>query len=81
MTADPRNVPLIERRADARVLEGKIRDHKRGCLDCARTRGQCSAAAVMRKELKAMREELRTWFAPGPDQATLWEDSDALPRV
>ena len=72
--ANPRNVPLIECRADARVLEDKIREHKKDCQDCAwSAKGQCGNAQAMRNELKAIREELRTWFESGPDQETLFE--------
>ena len=74
MPANPRNVPLIERRADARVLEDQIREHRKDC----RYAGRCPEARAMREELKAIREELRTWFAPGADQPPLFETTQAI---
>lgn len=68
MTA-PRNVPLIERRADARDLSQRISEHKH---DGQRCKPACAELVKMRKDLAAIREELRTWFDPGPDQPDLF---------
>ena len=65
----PRNVPLIERRADARDLQARIDEHRRQGAKC---KPACDELVQMRAELKAIREEIRTWFAPGPDQEELF---------
>lgn len=67
-----RNVPLAERRADARALEDAIKAHRGGCLTCV-PRVKCQELRDMSAELKKIRQEIRTWFAPGPDQMTLEE--------
>ena len=64
----PRNVPLIERRADVKRLEEEIRQHKADCDKAPR----CETYKELAAELKAARDEIRTWFAPGPDQGELF---------
>lgn len=64
----PRNVPLIERQADARVLAAQIEEHRRDC-----TGGKsCPELAEMRAELTAIRREIATWFDPPADAETLF---------
>lgn len=65
-----RNVPLAERRGDAAALADQITEHKRSEACCVG--GECADLKAMRAELKEIRAEIRTWFAPSPDASTLF---------
>ena len=65
----PRNVPLIMRRADVKRLEEEIRQHRSDCDKAP----ACENHKELTAELKAAREDVRTWFAPVPDQEALFQ--------
>jgi hypothetical protein len=67
-----RSVPLFERRADARNLDDAIKAHKPGCLACSVSRQGCEQVLEMRAEMRKIRDEIKHWFDPGPDQPTLF---------
>jgi hypothetical protein len=67
----PRSIPLILRRADARDLDVRIKEHRRDCAKCV-PRMPCDELTQMRADLAAIRHELRTWFDPGDDQPALF---------
>jgi hypothetical protein len=66
-----RNYPLAGRRGQARVLDEQVREHRRECRHCW-TRQPCGEARALAAELAAIRAEIKHWFDPGPDQATLF---------
>lgn len=70
MSGTVRSVPLIERRADARVLDENMKRHLKDCRSCGVAK--CGVYRGMKAELAKIREELRTWFAPGPDDQPLF---------
>lgn len=65
-----RSVPLAERRAGARALEEAIRGHRHDGVKC---KPACAELTGMRTELAAIRREIATWFAPGPDDPVLFD--------
>lgn len=63
---------LADAKAAARGLVEAIAFHKRDCQECSRAmRIVCAGRREMERELAALRRDIRTWFAPGPDQGTL----------
>jgi hypothetical protein len=67
-----RSYPLAEARAQARGLDGQLREHRRECLHCM-TRQPCGEVRDLAAELAMVRDEIKHWFDPGPDQGTLFE--------
>ena len=69
-----RNIPLAERRAEARDLDARLKEHRKACYTC-RSRNPCDVAADLAADLAAelaeARQDIRTWFDPGPDQGEL----------
>lgn len=63
-----KSVPLIEKRAEVKLLAEREKAH---LADCARG-NSCTKLREIRAELKAARTELATWFAPGEDQEPLF---------
>jgi hypothetical protein len=70
-----RNFPLAERRAQACGLDEQFKEHRRECVDCM-TRQPCGEARELAAELAAVRDEIKHWFDPGPDQTALFEASE-----
>ena len=66
----PRSAPLILRRAEARALAARIKERS-GELQAGDLDGLRELSA-MREELAAIRQEIRDWFAPGPDDVPLF---------
>jgi hypothetical protein len=62
-------VPLIERKAEARLMEDDLKRHKAECPSCGVA--ACHEYRLMQSELRMVRREIRDWFKPGPDQPTL----------
>jgi hypothetical protein len=67
-----RSFPLAERRAQARGLDERLKEHRRECLHCM-TRSPCGEARELAAELAMIRDEIKHWFDPGPDQGVLFE--------
>jgi len=70
-----RNVPLAERRAEAAALDEALKVRRQTCVACggrARSRAACADRDAMAKELAGLREEIKHWFDPGPDQEALF---------
>ena len=65
-----RNVPLAEATAEARQLDADLKSHGHDCPDC-KPRQPCQVKRDMAADLRRRRREIRTWFAPGPDQEAL----------
>ncbi|HWM96693.1 MAG TPA: hypothetical protein VNO54_06515, partial [Streptosporangiaceae bacterium] len=69
---------LAEAKADLGHQEYLIREHRADCLPCrhlvsGRTR-QCDDIKALLAVAKRMRADIRTWFAPQPGDATLFDE-------
>ena len=71
-----RNVALAEKKAEVAEMAAEERSHRALCRDC-KPRQPCGYLADLRSELAATRGEVASWFAPGPDQGTLWGKDEA----
>lgn len=69
-----RSYPLAERRAQARGLDQEAKEHRRWCPDCM-TGQACTEAREMAADLRVIRDEIKHWFDPGPDQEMLFGES------
>ena len=65
-----RSVALAERRADARILEQEIKDHRADCASCGTAK--CALYRHLVSELKQVRHEIAHWFDPPADAETLF---------
>jgi len=68
---------LAETKAELGHLEALIIAHPEGCPPCryaGRSRSRwCDEQKALRAQASEMRKEIRTWFAPGRDDATLFD--------
>jgi hypothetical protein len=65
-------ITLAERRADAQGLDQAMKAHRKTCPECQPRGYQCDAHAEMAAELRQIRAEIRSWFAPDQDQPSLF---------
>jgi len=71
-----RNVALAERQAEVAEMAAEEHTHRALCRDC-KPRQPCRYLVDLRSELAAARQEVASWFAPGPGQGTLWGEDEA----
>jgi hypothetical protein len=64
-------ISLAGRRGEATALDEQIKEHCHACPLC-QGRRQCAERQEMAADLRAIREDIKTWFAPGPDQGELF---------
>jgi hypothetical protein len=69
-----RSYPLAERRGQASALDAQLKEHRRECFHCM-TKQQCAEAGEMAAELRSIRDEIKHWFDPGPDQGALFGET------
>jgi hypothetical protein len=66
-------ITLAERRADAQGLDLAMKAHRKTCPGRQPKGYRCDAYAAMVAELKRARAEIKAWFGPDQDQASLFD--------
>ena len=68
---------LAEAKAELGHAEALIIAHPAGCIACRNHLGKCGEKAQLKASASEMRKEIRTWFAPTPDQEPLFGEEVA----
>jgi hypothetical protein len=66
----------VERKAEAEDLEKWLKSHRANCVKCGAGKGRirCERYKEVAGRLAAVKRDIKTWFDPGEDQGSLFDE-------